>query len=183
MCSASTLSNPQAGHPSAEDPARTPGVPRRPTGPPTPRRTAGPVSRQSRSPCSSRARRWRAALVARSRTSARLPGRRAVRVRAAPSRAATQKHTVPTGFSSLPPSGPATPVIPIPKSASKRLIAPCASSVATSGETAPRAVITSASTPSNPVLAGIAVGRDAPREILRGAAAVGEAGGHQTARA
>ena len=62
---------------------------------------------------------------------------RTVRSSRSPPAAATLTQTVPTGFSSLPPPGPAIPVMPIPSSAPKRAIAPSASAAATSGETAP----------------------------------------------
>ena len=65
-----------------------------------------------------------------------------------PDMAATEKHTRPTGFSSVPPSGPAIPVIPIPKSAPKRPAAPKASASATSSETAPTRSIDPGSTPT-----------------------------------
>jgi hypothetical protein len=72
-----------------------------------------------------------ATVVERSRISDRLPGSRVRRVRRAPSPVQTEKQTVPTGFSSVPPSGPAMPVIPIPRSAPKRDAAPSASASAT----------------------------------------------------
>ncbi len=61
-----------------------------------------------------------ATVVDRSRTSDRLPGSSTRRVSRAPPRRQTEKHTVPTGLSGVPPSGPAIPVIPIPTSASNR---------------------------------------------------------------
>ena len=63
--------------------------------------------------------------------------------------------TVPTGFASEPPPGPAMPVMPIPKSAPSRDRAPADSAVATSGETAPCASISAAGTPANAVLASL----------------------------
>ena len=62
---------------------------------------------------------------------------------------------MPTGFSSVPPPGPAIPVIPIPTCAPKRSRAPSASAAATSGETAPCAAISSAGTPASAVLASL----------------------------
>ena len=56
--------------------------------------------------------------------SARSPGSRTVRVSAWPPASFTLQQTVPTGFSSVPPSGPAMPVIATAVSASKRLSAP-----------------------------------------------------------
>ena len=47
------------------------------------------------------------------------------------------KHTVPTGLSSVPPPGPAIPVIATAVSAPKRLIAPSAIASATGSDTAP----------------------------------------------
>ena len=66
------------------------------------------------SPTRSRRSRCIATVVERSRMSDRLPGNSSRRVRRAPSREQTEKHTVPTGFSSVPPPGPAMPVMPIP---------------------------------------------------------------------
>ena len=56
---------------------------------------------------------------------------------AAPSPSLTEKHTVPTGLSSVPPPGPAIPVTPTPTPARRRSRAPSASASATSVETAP----------------------------------------------
>lgn len=61
-----------------------------------------------------------ATVVERSRISDRLPGRRRVRVSVRPSAAFTLKQTVPTGLSSVPPPGPAMPVIATAVSAPKR---------------------------------------------------------------
>jgi hypothetical protein len=55
-----------------------------------------------------------ATVALRSRTSERPPGSWVVRVSSGPSRPAIAKQTVPTGFSGVPPSGPAMPVTPIP---------------------------------------------------------------------
>ncbi len=52
-------------------------------------------------------------MVDRSRTSDRLPGSTSVLVSDRPSASWTLKHTVPTGFSGLPPPGPAMPVVEI----------------------------------------------------------------------
>ena len=92
-------------------------------------------------------------MVVRSRTMARLPGSWRVRSIRAPPRSATDRQTVPTGLASLPPPGPAIPVIPIPRSAPRRSIAPSASATATSGETAPWRSIRPASTPASATLA------------------------------
>ena len=58
-----------------------------------------------------------ATVVERSRTSAREPGSTSRRSRRRPSSWDTLKQTVPTGFSSVPPPGPAIPVIPTPTDA------------------------------------------------------------------
>ena len=47
------------------------------------------------------------------------------RVNGSPLAKATLSHTSPTGFSSVPPPGPATPVIPTPTSAPSLVLAPC----------------------------------------------------------
>ena len=52
-------------------------------------------------------------VVERSRTSLRSPGIRTSRASVAPSARFAHQQTVPTGFSSVPPSGPAIPVIAI----------------------------------------------------------------------
>ena len=57
-------------------------------------------------------------------------------------------YTVPTGFSSVPPSGPAMPVMPIPKSAPDTRRTPRAISAAVSDDTAPCASSVSWRTPS-----------------------------------
>ena len=62
-----------------------------------------------------------ATVVVRSRTSARAPGRRTVRSQRVARRAPTHRQTVPTGFSGVPPPGPAIPVIPMPMSAPSAL--------------------------------------------------------------
>ena len=80
--------------------------------------------------------------------SARLPGSRVLRVIRAPSEENTEKQTSPTGFSSVPPPGPAMPVTPMPISAPNRSAAPEASASATSVETAPYRSISARSTPT-----------------------------------
>src|SRR3990167_8661631 len=68
-------------------------------------------------PCSRRRKSSRASWVACQRTRSRSPGKRTARwIGSSPPRA-TATWTVPTGFSSLPPPGPAIPVIPTPISA------------------------------------------------------------------
>ena len=64
------------------------------------------------------------------------PARRAAAVR----RARPRSRRVPTGLSSVPPPGPATPVMPTPTSAPSAARAPSASASATSTETAPHAL-------------------------------------------
>ena len=85
--------------------------------------------------------------------SARLPGSRTLRVSRRPSRCETDSHTRPTGFSSLPPPGPAIPVIPTPTSAPSATRAPEASASATSDETAPNDAISPGSTPAKATFA------------------------------
>ena len=87
--------------------------------------------------------------------SARSPGRRSVRVIPPPSAVLTLQQTVPTGFSSVPPSGPAIPVIATAVSASKRRSAPSAIASATGSDTAPWASISSGSTPSSSIFASL----------------------------
>ena len=71
------------------------------------------------------------------------------------SRRLIEIHTMPTGLSSVPPSGPATPVIPTPRSASKRSAAPSARASATGSETAPKRSISAGSTPASAVFAAL----------------------------
>ena len=79
-----------------------------------------------------------ATVVERSRMSKREPGssRRRV-ITATPDSVATEKQTVPTGLSSVPPPGPAMPVMPMPTEAPSALTAPTARASATSVDTAP----------------------------------------------
>ena len=62
-------------------------------------------------------------------------------------------NTVPIGFSTLPPSGPAIPVIPIPSSAPAFSRAPRARASATFALTAPCASRSAALTPTSSTLA------------------------------
>src|SRR6476646_11956682 len=94
-----------------------------------------------------------ATVVDRSRVSDRLPGNNNVRVVVPPSLSFTLKQTVPTGFSALPPPGPAIPVIAIAVSAPNRLSAPAAIASATGSDTAPWVSIRCGSTPSSSLLA------------------------------
>ena len=61
-------------------------------------------------------------------------------------------NTKPTGFSAVPPVGPATPVTPRPKVVAQRLRMPSASAAAVSPLTAPCFLINSADTPASAVL-------------------------------
>ena len=85
--------------------------------------------------------------------SVRSPGSRRVRVIPSPSPSFTLQQTVPTGFSSVPPSGPAIPVIATAVSASKRRRTPSAIASATGSDTAPCCSISAASTPSSSTFA------------------------------
>jgi SHS family lactate transporter-like MFS transporter len=85
-----------------------------------------------------------------------------VRVTVSPSVSFTVKQTVPTGLSSVPPPGPAIPVIAIAVSAAKRLNAPSAIASATGSDTAPFAAIRSGSTPSSSVFASFAYATTLP---------------------
>src|SRR5450830_60985 len=84
-----------------------------------------------------RLRRWSAATAAKRRTWFRSPLKRSS-CSICPSGPAAQKKTRPTGFSAVPPPGPAMPVIPTATSTPSTLLAPSASSSAHSAETAPR---------------------------------------------
>ena len=61
--------------------------------------------------------------------------------------------SVPTGFPSLPPTGPATPVTETPSAVLKRCRAPSAMAMATALETAPCSSSMAAGTPSSTSLA------------------------------
>jgi len=73
-----------------------------------------------------------------------------------PERDARANTTVPTGFFSVPPPGPAMPVIATPISALVFWIAPCAIAQAVATETAPNVSSTSEATPSIAILASLA---------------------------
>ena len=60
----------------------------------------------------------------------------------------TATHTVPTGLSAVPPSGPAMPVMPTPTAVPSRSRTPCAISRAVSSLTAPNAISVASRTPS-----------------------------------
>src|SRR3954447_6480522 len=73
-----------------------------------------------------------------------------------PSGPTAHRCTVPTGFSGVPPPGPAIPVTPIPTSAPKRDRAPSASAAATCVLTAPYVASISDGTPTSASLAELA---------------------------
>ena len=147
-------------------PSATRPTPPRPAGKARARRTAAPARRSRRGrrlaaeQPPQQVHRHRGRAVADVRAVARQPVARVIR---SPSRELTEKHTIPTGFSSVPPPGPAMPVIPIPRSAPKRAEAPSASASATSVETAPKRSISSASTPTCCDLGLVRVGHDRHR--------------------
>ena len=125
-----------------------------------------------------------ATVVARSRTSARPPGRLTERVSALAAVAARRSATPgPTGFSSLPPPGPATPVTPTPTSAPRRARAPSASARATSAETAPCALDQLSRHARLGDLHLVRVRDDPAVEVLRGAGRLGQPRRQQAARA
>ena len=88
----------------------------------------------------------RAVCDARSMTRSRVPGKRYVLLHTVPSDLATAMHTVPTGFSSVPPPGPAMPLVAIEMSAPVARHAPKAICSTTGMLTAPLLMITSEST-------------------------------------
>src|ERR671917_987814 len=95
-------------------------------------------------------RRSKARLALRSRMASRerLHAERSNRSATVPSVSEIPTKTSPMGFSSEPPSGPATPVTESPKSAPEALRAPSAISRATGSETAPWSMIRACGTPS-----------------------------------
>ena len=138
-----------------------------------PRATGGVLSRQTRRPIGGkpgRLGRPAAAGAGASQPSWRdrgrrrgTPGRLIERVSAAPCGPATLSQTRPTGFSSVPPPGPATPVTPTPTSAPSRARAPSASACATCSETAPCGSISLRSTPASATFDVVGVDDDAAR--------------------
>src|SRR5882724_489237 len=103
----------------------------------------------SRVCCKSRRTRWSAVTVARRRTELRSPGRTKSALRE-PSGPWACRKTRPTGFSTLPPSGPAMPVTATATSTRRRSRAPVAIAAAVSADTAPCRARTSGGTPSSP---------------------------------
>src|SRR6185312_2645384 len=90
------------------------------------------------------------------RIRSRSPGNRSRRCSTSPSPGpATAMWTVPTGFSGVPPPGPATPVIPTPQSLPRWVRTPPAIARATGSETAPCSAIISAGTPTSFVLSSL----------------------------
>ena len=88
-------------------------------------------------------------------TSARPPGRFTERVTGSTPGAQTLSHTSPTGFSSVPPPGPATPVTPTPTSAPGARGRRRASAARPLPETAPCASIISRGTPVCPIFTSL----------------------------
>ncbi len=80
-----------------------------------------------------------------------------------PPACATLRQTIPTGFSGVPPSGPATPVMPTPTAAPNRSAAPSASAAATSGDTAPCRSISAAGTSAKATFAAFEYATTPPR--------------------
>src|SRR2546421_251683 len=110
---------------------------------------SGQVHADSSRVCSkSRRRRWSAVMAARRRTEPRSPGKTKSALREPPGPSTCRK-TRPTGFSSLPPSGPAMPVTATATSAPSRSRAPAAIAAAVSADTAPWRLSTSGGTPSS----------------------------------
>src|SRR6266851_4591042 len=109
----------------------------------------------------SRRRRWSAVTAARRRTEPRSPGKTksALREPAGPSAC---KKTRPTGFSALPPPGPAMPVTATATSTPSRSRAPDAIAAAVSAETAPCRSRTSRGTPSSRALTSSEYATTAP---------------------
>ena len=98
----------------------------------------------------------------------------------APSRATK---TRPTGFSGVPPSGPAMPVMPTPTSTPATRRAPAAIAAAISSETAPCRSRSACVHAQLLDLGGVAVGHERAIEEVAGPRHVGEARGEQAARA
>ena len=100
-----------------------------------------------------------------------------------PSGPATQRCTVPTGFSGVPPPGPATPVIPTPTSAPNRARAPSARATATSGLTAPCSASDLGRDVEQLLLGRVRVGGHPAQHPGRRPGPLGQPGGQQTAGA
>src|SRR3954452_14697770 len=115
----------------------------------------------SRLPVRSARRRWSAVTVARTRTCPRSPGRSSMRA-SDPSGPAACRWTSPTGFSGVPPSGPATPVTATATSAPSRARAPAAIAAAVSADTAPNDASVASGTPSEAAFTSFAYATTAP---------------------
>src|SRR6266700_4967723 len=98
--------------------------------------------------CDNRRRRWSPVTVARRRTEPRSPGKTKSALREPVGPSAWRK-TRPTGFSSVPPPGPAMPVTATATSTPSRSRAPAAIAAAVSADTAPWRSRTSRGTPSS----------------------------------
>ena len=92
----------------------------------------------------------RAEWTAIARIKSRPPSIRRVRT-SAPSGVSMARATVPTGLASVPPSGPAMPVMPMPTSAPLRARMPAAIACATGSLTAPCVSRSAGSTPSRSI--------------------------------
>ena len=140
---------------------------------------------RSRRPSSARRSRCIASVVVRSRTAARSPGSRTVRsISGAPSAPATHTQTVPTGFSGVPPSGPAMPVIPTPIDGAEPPRGARRPAPPPPPATRPRrAAISSAGTPAMRHLRLVRVHDHAAEHVGRRARPVGQPRRHQPARA
>src|SRR5712692_474558 len=115
----------------------------------------------SRVCCRRRRSRWRAVTVARRLMEFRSPGKTKSALRE-PSGPSACRKTRPTGFSSLPPPGPAMPVTATATSAPSRSRAPAAIAAAVSAETAPWRSSTGGGTPSSRALTSSAYATTAP---------------------
>ncbi len=104
------------------------------------------------------------------RTRSRSPGRRSWRCSTSPSPGpATARWTVPTGLASLPPPGPATPVIPTAQSLPRARRTPSAIARATGSETAPCSAIISGRHAHQLCLQRVAVGDGGAQEVVAAA--------------
>src|SRR4029077_1500996 len=118
----------------------------------------------SRVCCKRRLSRCRAVTVARRRIDSRSPGK----TKSAPCDRAgvcAWRYTSPTGFSALPPPGPAIPVTETETSAPSRALAPAAIASAASAETAPRDLRRSGGTSSSRILTSSEYATTTPRKM------------------
>ena len=126
--------------------------------------------------------RYSAVCAARSLISLRDP-RNTTRFASVPLGDATPNQTVPTGFSGVPPDGPAIPVTEIERSTPSRTRVPSAIARATSSLTAPCRAISSGAHVQEPGLELVGVADHAPDEDLRAARDLGEPAPDQPAGA